>query len=264
MSKLNFKKVIGDIRTSLVKHSPELLVGIGIAGMVTTTVVAVRATPKAMRLLEMERDRREKESPDGAIDPLTKMDVVKIAWKCYIPSAVIGTASIACLIGASSVHTKRNAVLATAYKLSESALTEYREKVVETIGEKKEKIIRDNVAQDRVKNNPIGDNEIIITKKGNTKCLDMTSNRYFMSDIDRIKKAENNINARLLRESYVSLTDFYDEVGLSPSKISDKIGWSSNDGLIEIHLSAVLDENDEPCIGVDFRKAPHYDFDRFF
>lgn len=263
MSKLNFRKTIGNIRTSLVKHSPELLIGVGIAGMVTTTVLAVKATPKAIRLLELERNKRESESDNGAIDPLTKREVVKLAWKCYIPSAVTGTASIACLIGASSVHTKRNAILATAYKLSESALNEYREKVVETIGEKKEKLVRDNVAKDRIKNNP-ANNEIIITKKGNTKCLDMTSNRYFMSDIDKIKKAENEINARLLRESYVSLTDFYDEIGLSPSKISDRIGWSSDDGLIELYISAVLDENEEPCIGVDFKRAPKYDFDKFF
>lgn len=262
MGKLDFRKIVGDVRSSIIKHSPELLTGIGIAGMITTTVLSVRATPKAISLIEAEKKRQQLDIDNG--EKLKPLDTIKITWKCYIPSAVIGTASIACLIGASSVHARRNAILATAYKLSESALTEYREKVVETIGAKKEQAVRDNIAKDRIQQNPSNSNEIIVTRKGNTKCLDMTSGRYFLSDIDKIKKAINEVNARLLRESYVSLTDFYDELGLPPSKISDKIGWSSDDGLIELCTSAVLDENDEPCIGVDFRKAPTYDFDKFF
>ena len=274
MAKMNFKKVVEDVRKSLTKHSPEILTGIGIAGMVTTTVLAVRATPKALVLIEREKDRQNRQLINEAeknghmvcpqVSKLKAVDKIRVTWKCYIPSAVIGSMSIACLIGASSVHARRNAVLATAYKLSESALTEYRDKVVETIGEKKEQKIRDDIAKERIEKNPAVNSEIIITKKGNTKCLDMTSGRYFMSDIDKIKKAVNEINARLLRESYVSLTDFYDELEIPPSKISDKIGWSSEDGLVELCISPVFDENDEPCIGVDFRKAPKYDFDKFF
>ena len=104
MSKQKFKKFMGDVGHSLSKHSPGILVGIGIAGMVTTTVLAVRATPKALRLIEAEKQRQEVELNEE-IDKLKTKDVVKVAWKCYIPSAVIGGASIACLIGASSVHT---------------------------------------------------------------------------------------------------------------------------------------------------------------
>lgn len=274
MTKQTVKEFVGGIKKSLVKHGPEILTGIGIAGMITTTILAVRATPKALTLIEREKDRQNKQLIDEAeknnksncsqISKLKTLDVVKVAWKCYIPSAVVGTASIACLIGASSTHIRRNAILATAYKLSESAFTEYKEKVIETIGEKKEQVVRDNIVKDRIEKNPANNTEIIITKKGNTKCLDMISGRYFLSDIDKIKKAVNEINARLLRESYVSLTDFYDEIGLSPSKISDKIGWNSEVGLIEIYISAVLDENEEPCIGIDFKQQPKYDFDKFF
>ena len=113
MNKEAISKFARDVRTSLSRHSPAILMGIGIAGMVTTTVVAVKATPKALRLIEEKKQELDVES-------LTPVETVKATWKCYIPAAVTGAVSIACLIGSNSVNTKRNAALATAYKLSET------------------------------------------------------------------------------------------------------------------------------------------------
>ena len=135
MKKPNISKIISSVRTSASKHSPEILTGIGIAGLVVTTVMAVRATPKALILIE----DRKKELRE---DTLTPVETVKAVWICYVPAALTGTVSIACLIGANSVNLRRNAALATAYTLSESALKEYQEKVVETIGEKRSKLFR--------------------------------------------------------------------------------------------------------------------------
>lgn len=100
------------LKTAIKKHSPEILTGIGIAGMITTTVMAVRATPKALILIE------ERKEEIGA-EKLEAMDMVKTAWACYIPAAITGTLSVACLIGASSVNARRNAALATAYATPE-------------------------------------------------------------------------------------------------------------------------------------------------
>ena len=130
MNKPNLSKIAKGIRMSISKHSPEILTGIGIAGMVTTTVMAVRATPKALILIEERKEEID-------VDKLTPIELIKATWTCYIPAAITGGLSIICLIGASSVNTRRNAALATAYTLSESALKEYQGKVIETIGEKK-------------------------------------------------------------------------------------------------------------------------------
>ena len=108
-----FKKV----KHTVIKHSPELLTGIGIAGMVTTTVLAVNATPKALYLIEEERNRQD-------VSELSTMDTIKAAWKPYIPAAVTGATSIVCLIGASATNHKRNAALATAYNICQAALYE--------------------------------------------------------------------------------------------------------------------------------------------
>jgi len=106
MSKFALSPVIKNVKSALSKHSPEILTGIGIIGMITTTVMAVRATPKALILID------EKKKEEGS-EALTPIETVKTAWKCYIPAAVIGTASTFCLIGASAVNAKRSAVLAS-------------------------------------------------------------------------------------------------------------------------------------------------------
>lgn len=257
MHKLNLANLVSNTRQFANKHSPEILTGIGIAGMITTTVLAVRATPKALELLE------EKKNEDW-VDELSPLEVVKTAWRPYVPAAVTGVASVACLIGASSVNVKRNAALATAYKLSETALTEYREKVVETIGEKKEKTVRDKVAEERVKKNPVSKSEVIVTNNGTTLCFDPISARYFKSSIDKIKRAENELNKQMLHDisGYVSLNEFYDELGLDHTSVGDDLGWNV-DRLIDISFSSQLNDNGEPSVVLDYLVAPKYDFYKF-
>lgn len=257
MHKPNLANLMSNTRQFVSKRSPEILTGIGIAGMITTTVLAVRATPIALQLIE------EKKNEDW-VDELSPLEVVKTAWKPYVPAAVTGVASVVCLIGASSVNAKRNAALATAYKLSETALSEYREKVIETIGEKKEKTVRDKVAEERVKKNPVSKSEVIVTNNGTTLCFDPISARYFKSSIDKIKRAENELNKQMLHDisGYVSLNDFYDELGLDHTSVGDDLGWNV-DRLIDISFSSQLNDNGEPSVVLDYLVAPKYDFYKF-
>ena len=257
MGKTNLATIAKDIRKFASKRSPEILTGIGIAGMITTTILAVRATPKALELIE---EQKEEES----VDKLSSFEVVKVAWKPYIPAMVTCVVSTACLIGASSVNTKRNAALATAYKLSETALTEYREKVIETIGEKKERIVRDKVAEERVKKNPVSKNEVIVTGNGKTLCFDPISGRYFMCSIETIKKAENTLNKQMLHDisGYVSLNEFYDELGLDHTSVGNDLGWNTNQ-LIDIDFSSQLNDNGEPSVVLDYLVAPKCDYYNF-
>ena len=118
MDKKGVTSMVKGIQRALRKHSPEILTGIGIAGMIAATVTAVRATPKALQLID------NKEISDGK--RLNTQEIIQTTWKCYVPAAITGVLSVACLIGASSVNAKRNAALATAYTISETALKEYR------------------------------------------------------------------------------------------------------------------------------------------
>lgn len=253
--KTNMTAIVRSIKTTMVKRSPEILTGIGIAGMITTTVLAVKATPKAYLIIEDEKTVKE--------DKLTPLEVVKCTWTCYIPAALTCAASVACLIGASSVNLKRNAALATAYQLSTTALNEYKNKVVEVIGEKRANDIREKVVEDKIKNNQTGNSQVIITGGGDTLCYDCLGGRYFKSSMDKIKKAENEINRLMLRDMYVSLNEFYDELGLDHTTLGDDLGWNMDDGLIEFNFSSHLTEDGTPCLAIDYNVAPNYNYSSF-
>ncbi len=251
--KKEITKSLLSLKTAIKKHSPEILTGIGIAGMITTTVMAVRATPKALILIE------ERKEEIGA-EKLEPMDMVKTTWACYIPAAITGTLSVACLIGASSVNARRNAALATAYTLSESALKDYQGKVIEMFGGKKNEAVKDAVAKDKVEKNPVVTREVIITEKGNTLCYDAISGRYFKSDIEKIKKAECELNRQMLDDMYVSLNDFYYEIGLDNVKLGDELGWNVDSGYIDLSFSSQLASDGTPCLVIDYSVAPRYDY----
>ena len=243
------------IQTTMVRHSPEILTGIGIAGMIGSTVMAIKATPKAARLLEeAEREKAE---------PLTKAEVVKATWKCYIPTIVATVTSAACLIGSNSVSARRNAALATAYNLSQTALSEYKDKVIETFGEKKEEIVREAIAKDKVEKNPVSNHEVIVTGKETSLCLDGVFGRYFLSDVDTIKRAINWVNREITTSMYVSLNEFYHQLGLKSIGIGDELGWNLDDGEIDFYTSTQMAEDGRPCIVIEYNAAPKYNFNKF-
>lgn len=256
MDKSNITNIIKGIKASISRHSPEILTGIGIAGMVTTTILAVKATPKAIKLIEAEKQAKH-------VDALSPVDTVKTVWKCYIPAVMTGVSSIACLIGSNAINAKRNAALTTVYTLSEMARNEYKEKVIETIGEKKERTIKEKVDAERIKRNPVSKKEVIITEKGTTLCYDHVFGRYFKSDIDIINRAMNKINREIVINMYASLNDFYAELGLSPVEMGYDLGWNIDDGTIEIEPSSQLADDGTPCLVIDYSVSPKYNYSRF-
>lgn len=257
MTKLNLKPILNDARLFVSKRSPEILTGIGIAGMITTTIVAVKATPKALKLIEEKKKELQ-------VDKLSPVETIKTAWKPYIPAIITGVTSTGCLIGATSLNVRRTAALATAYKLSETALSEYREKVTDYIGERKEKSLRDEIAEDRIQKNPVTKSEVIITDKGKTLCFDQISGRYFYSTIEAIKRAELNVKEEILKSisGYASLNDFYDELGLDHISVGDDLGWNI-DNPISLDFSSQLNDNGEPSVVLDYMVAPRHNYHRF-
>lgn len=241
------------IKNKLGEKSPEILTGVGIAGMLSSVIFAVKATPKAMQLVEDELEYN--------LDA-TKMDIFRAAWRPYVPAATTFIFSSACLIGANSINHKRNAAIATACSLSEYALREYRNKVVEVIGEEKEKEIRDAVSRDRVEARPLT-SEVIITGNGDVLCFETLSGRYFKSNVDRIEKAMNILNRRVLSENYCSVNDYYEALGLDPIDVGEELGWNTDDGMIELHYSSQLTVDNQPCVVLDPIVMPRHGYSKF-
>ena len=153
----------------------------------------------------------------------------------------------------------RAAAVAAAYTISEKAFSEYKEKVVERLGTPKEQKIRDEVAQDRVTKNPPNERETIITGGGEVLCYEAFTGRYFKSDMETLKKAQNDLNYVMLNDGYASLSDFYNKIDLPTTSYSDEIGWTS-DKLLELNFSTVLSDDGRPCISIDFMAAPVRDY----
>lgn len=257
----------------LKKRSPEILTGFGIAGMVTTTVLAVKATPKALTLIQdaeiekVDEQVKEGKEPDEMVKSLTPAEVVKVAWKPYIPAMLLGTASAACLIGANSVHARRHAALYSAYKLSETALTEYKDKVKEIVPEKKVKEIKQKLAEDKVdsivKNEDCKEQKakVIVSNDGDTWFVDPFTNGSFLCTETKIREAIVNLNYRLMDEMFVSLSDLYDELGLDHTQNSDEIGWCIDDGKIRPDFSDAIVKNGKAYVVMDFLRRPEYGYD---
>lgn len=265
-------KGIKRIAKNLSVHSPAVLTGIGIAGMVGTVVLAVKSTPAALSLIDEAQYTHDRalESDGYNYDPiypeLSLLQKAKACWKCYVPAFAIGCASIACLIGANTVNSKRNAALAAAYEITRSQFHDYRESVVDEIGEKKERVAKEKAVEKSVKENPPKENTIIVTGQGEALCYDRVIGRYFESSPDKIRHAVNIINQRMIggTEMYISLNELYDELNLPHVSIGDDLGWNLNTGTVEVDFSAHLAEGERPCVAIDYAVEPQFDYRRLY
>ena len=233
------------------KHSPELLVGLGIAGMVSSVIFAVNATPKAMILLE---DKKQ----ELGVEKLEAKEIIKTAAPVYIPTAVSFAVSTACIIGASGVNARRNAALTAAYTLSESTMRSYRDKVLETIGEEKDREIRQAVAIEKQQKSPEPKTFIVDTGAGKFKCYDPLSDRYFAATKNQIEHAVNDFNRQLRDDMRMTLNEWYDLVGLAHNQLGDVMGWDIDRGYIETCYASKLDEDGNPCLVISYAEPPHY------
>lgn len=243
---------INSTKTSIIKHSPEILTGIGVVGSIGAVILSVKTTSKVvLKIDEIESSNNCRLSPK---------EIVKLCWKDYVPIAALEIMSISCIIGGNSINLKRNAALGAAYAISEKTLIKYRDKVIETIGEQEEQKIREKIHEDDIKNNPPQQSNIIITSSGNTLFKDAISGRYFRSDMITINKVINELNERINHQDYVSLNELYLGFGLDPLKEGDVVGWNITNGIIKLDIHSCIVDNMEPCIVLDYEKQPTHDY----
>lgn len=250
---MNLVRAIRRAEKFTIDNSPLILTVVGVTGTVTTAVLTGKATVKAVRLIDDENE----------VDPetLTNKDKVKLTWHLYIPAVGVGVTTIACVIGANRIGMRRAAAMAAAYSVSERAFEEYREKIVEKIGESKEREARDDLAQDRVNKKSVSDSQVIVTGGGDVLCFDQYTARYFQSDMETLKKAQNDLNYKILNNFYASLNDFYDKIGITRISHGDEVGWNS-DRMVELVFSTTMSDDNRPCIAIDFDVSPVRDYFR--
>lgn len=226
-------------------NSPAILTALGVAGALTTAYLTGKATVKAMRIVQDEEAEAQ--------EILDLRTAFELTWQQYIPAAGSAAVTVACIIMANRVGSRRAAALAAAYAISERAFEQYKDKVVEKLGENKERRVRDEIAQDRVtRNPPVID---VWEETGSVLCCDLFTGRYFLSDMESLRRAQNDINYQVNNSYYASLSDFYDLIGLSRTSMSDDFGWNS-DKLLELDISTTLTPGGKPCLTFNFRVMP--------
>ena len=244
------------------KNSSTILMVMGISGGIAAGVSAVYVTPKALKKLEELHNKQEEEGVE-----LTKIQAFWEDTKAVAPiyaGPVIGAGvSIACIVCSHKEANKRTMAYATAYRLSEATFNEYKHKVAETIGEKKEKKIREEIGAERAEKQyeaAINSGSLIENSgDGSTLFMDSLTGRLFYSDISAIQKAECTINKRLITEMHLSLNEIYDEWHISHIKAGDDIGVNVDTGF-DISYSSCLVGNNQPCVYIDYDYAPVYGY----
>lgn len=246
---LNLSQLAKRAEKLITDNSTVILTAIGVTGTVVTALLTGRASYRAAAILA-------EESPH--LEPKEKF---RLVWKLYVPPMVTGSVTVACIVGANRIGNRRAAAMAAAFTLTEKAFTEYKDKVVEKLGERKEMAMRDELAQDRVNRNPLP-SEIFITN-GSVLCYDQYTGRYFLSDMETIRRAVNDINEIILVDHYATLTDFHERIGLPPTKVSEEVGWNM-DAMLHVDYSSVLTEHNKPCLAITYDVSPSRTFFRHF
>lgn len=243
---MNLGTLINSAKLSTKEHFPLILTVGAAIGTVSTAYLAGRASFKASEVIRLH----EEVYPSSNDRKERLIARTKLVWKLYIPTALSATTTIACVVTANRVEVKKTIAAQTAFAVSQRAYSEYRNKVIEEFGERKDQSIRDKVAAEEVKNKPPKDG-IILGGSGSVLCCEEFTGRYFNCDMETLKRSVNELNAKLLAHDYATFDDFYYMLGLERTKTSGHLGWRSN-RLLELQFSTVLTENGVPCLVFDY------------
>lgn len=227
------------------RNASTILTSIGGVGVITTTILAVKVTPKALKALEEARDEKGEE--------LNKLEVVKVAGPAYIPSVLTGVGTLACIFGANALNKRQQAALISAYALLDQSYKEYKDKLKELYGEEAHQKIVDAIAVEKAKEvgvtaptavanttltdeEPCGDPVLFYDEFGS---------RYFESTIEQVIAAEYHLNRNFVLRGYTVLNEFYDFLGIEPTDYGSTVGWSVEDEFYWIdfnHRKVTMDD----------------------
>lgn len=251
-------KIFDSIKASLVEHSTDIAAGLGIAGFITATGFAIKGTVDAVRLVDKKKEELK-------VDKLTIKETAETVWPCYVPTAVTTVVSGGLVIFSAAGKNAKTAALTTALSMTEEFGRMYQDKVVEVVGEKKEKEIRNEVAKEQLKANPpaIPSNEVRDDVYTPIIYEPMTK-KYIRTTPEAVRKAVNDYNRRLLTggEMYLSYNEFLYAIGIAPEPTFDMYG-NNVDKLLDIDFAPDI-WNDRPVLAIIFTHGhePFTDYTR--
>lgn len=233
---INFNQSMKAVSNVLSDNGPAILTAFGAVGVVTTAVLAGKASFKAAEVIreaKLEKADVLTKSDETILGPieLTKSEAVKLVWPLYIGAVSAGVLSCGAIVMSHRISSRRAAVLAAAYALNQDKLEEYQDKIKEKFGVKKEGEARAELTQKRV-DRDFAPSEVLLDPNGNKVLVreDYTG-RFFWSTIETVNRAVNEINHEINMNGSARMSDFYDLLGLSHVSTSDYFGWTHEDRL---------------------------------
>ena len=234
-------------------NSPLIMTGLAVAGTVSTAVLAAKGAFEASSIIKQEENKHQ-----VLWIQLPFKERFLLTWQLYIPAAGMGAITVACIVGAQSINSRRQAALVSGFTLVETAFKEYSEKVADKLGESTDQKIRDDIAKDRVHATE-GQNNQVILVDGSVLCFDSFTGRYFQSNMESLRKAQNDINLQCINDMYASQNEFYSKIGLGRTDVGEAVGWST-ENVLELVFSTVLTDEGKPCLVLGYRRQPSGNF----
>lgn len=246
-------KVLHDSKNFLRRNSSTILSYTAVVGVVTTTVMAVKATPKALQLLEEAKEEKG--------EKLTGLETIKTVATTYAPSVIAGIATIGCILGANVLNKRHQAALTSAYALLDNSYKEFKKKVDELYGEEAGENIRGEIVKEKY-----GKQEFEF-EDGKRLYYDFYSGQYFEASPTLVQRAEYEVNRLNISEGSAYLNDWYISLGLEPIDSGWIFGWTpdiNNDRYwqkwIDFKHEKVEMEDGLECIIITFMQDPVIDF----
>lgn len=217
MKGTDIKKSCYKVGKYINKNSANILTGLGMAGVVTTAVLAVKETPKAMKLLE----DREKIKMEKYNESLTKLEKALVVAPVYFPAILMGATTMSCIYGANHINKKQQAILTGAYSYLSSCYDDYRDKVKELYGEDADKKVKEEIAKD-IYFETTGEE-----REDTNLYFDEYSNRYFNLNPNDLPNILYDINKMYNFTGELTLNNVYEFLGLEPTDFGATVGWSA-------------------------------------
>jgi len=234
---------VNQAKNLMFKNSSDILLVGGVVSLVSGGLLAVKQTPKAIKILEENEETNN-------------IDKIKTVAPLYIPSIILTGLGITQIICSRNITNNKIAAVATAYTVSDTAFKTYRDKVKKLVKPEKYEEIKNEVASDKLKQDPINNKEVIIQTSGNTLIYDNMSGRYFRGNMDNINRSINLLNKRMMSEMIIELNQFYSEIDIPPIKMGQNVGWNIDRDVIDIDVSSAIANNGEPCLVIDYDVIP--------
>lgn len=260
----------GELMRYVSHNSPVILTGCAVVGAVTAVVLAVKATKPALEHIKEEKiehrdrivilngdEREELDLGEEEIEAiqLTPSEVVKAVWKDYIPTGIALIGTTACIIGAHSISAKRTAAMAALYTMSEQALKDYKIEAEKIVGKGKAGQIKDAVAKRDLERHPYDPNSPVALNVGDVMCYDRMTGQYFSSNMQKIRAAVAELNARMAYGERISRNDFYYELGIKGVQFGDDSGWCV-ENQIELEYTSDLMSDGTPVLAIGHQNPP--------